>query len=123
MSRIRLAASAAMLSCGLMLVGGTGLASAQDAPARLTQVIPLSGKTTKGNKQLTGTYSIERFISKGGKIYSVGTLKGKLGSKKVTKENVRLPAAVANGTAPAQASQVPRRCRCRRCRPVTPARA
>ena len=111
MSRIRLAATAAMLSCGLMLVGGTGLASAQDGPARLTQVVPISGKSTKGNKQFSGTYTIERFIAKGNKLYSVGTLKGKLGSKKVTKDNVRLPATVANASAPAagqaRASQVP----------------
>ena len=52
MSRIRLAATAAMIACGLMLVGGTGIASAQDGPARLTQVVPISGKSTKGNKQL-----------------------------------------------------------------------
>ena len=109
MSRIRLAATAAMLACGLMFVGGTGLASAQDGPARLTQVVPISGKSTKGNKQFSGTYTIERFIAKGGKLYSVGTAKGKLGNKKVTKKNVRLPAAVANASAPAQAraAQVP----------------
>jgi hypothetical protein len=109
MSRIRLAATAVMLSCGLMLVGGTGLASAQDGPARLTQIVPISGKSTKGNKQFSGTYSIERFVAKGGKIYSVGTVTGKLGNKKVTKENVRVPATVANASAPAQAqaAQVP----------------
>ena len=111
MSRIRLAATAVMLACGLMLVGGTGLASAQDGPARLTQVVPISGKSTKGNKQFSGTYTIERFVAKGGKIYSVGTVKGKLGNKKVTKENVQAPATVANACAPAagqaQASQVP----------------
>jgi hypothetical protein len=109
MSRIRLAATAVMLSCGLMLVGGTGIASAQDGPARLTQIVPISGKSTKGNKQFSGTYSIERFVAKGGKIYSVGTVTGKLGNKKVTKENVRVPATVANASAPAQAqaAQVP----------------
>ena len=109
MSRIRLAATAVMLSCGLMLVGGTGLASAQDGPARLTQVVPISGKSTKGNKQFSGTYTIERFVAKGGKVYSVGTVKGKHGSKTVTKENVRVPATVANASAPAQAqaAQVP----------------
>ena len=111
MSRIRLAATAVMISCALMLLGGTGVASAQDGPARLTQVVPISGKSTKGNKQFSGTYTIERFIAKGNKLYSVGTLKGKLGSKKVTKDNVRLPATVANASAPAagqaRASQVP----------------
>jgi hypothetical protein len=109
MSRIRLAATAAMLSCGLMLVGGTGLASAQDGPARLTQIVPISGKSTKGNKQFSGTYTIERFIAKGNRLYSVGTMKGKVGSKKVNKENVRVPANVANASAPGQAraAQVP----------------
>src|SRR6185369_422677 len=53
------------------------------------------------NKQFSGTYTIERFVAKGGKLYSVGTVKGKLGKKKVTKENVQAPATVAN------ASQVP----------------
>jgi hypothetical protein len=104
MSRIRLAATAVMISCGLMLVGGTGIASAQDGPARLTQVVPLTGKSTKGNKQFTGTYTIQRFIAKGGKIYSVGTVDGKLGSKKVSKDNVQVPATVGNASAPAQAA-------------------
>jgi hypothetical protein len=105
MSRIRLAATAVMISCGLMLVGGAGIASAQEGPARLTQVVPISG-AAKG-KQFKGKYTIERFIAKGGKLYSVGTVTGKLGSKKVTKDNVRLPATVANASAPAKASQVP----------------
>ena len=107
MSRMFKAATAAMLACGLLALGGTSIASAQDGPARLTQVVPISGKSTKGNKQFSGTYTIERFVAKGGKIYSVGTVTGKLGSKKVTKENVRLPATVANASAPAKASQVP----------------
>jgi hypothetical protein len=107
MSRLRLVATAAMISCGLMLVGGTGIASAQEGPARLTQVVPLTGVAKSGGKKFTGKYTIERFISKGGKIYSVGTVTGKLGSKKVTKENVRLPATVANASAPAKASQIP----------------
>jgi hypothetical protein len=106
MSRIHSVASAAMVLCALMLVGGTGVASAQEGPARLTQAVPLTG-TAKGGKQFTGTYTIQRFIAKGNKIYSVGTLTGKLGSKKVTKDEVRLPAAVANASAPAKASQLP----------------
>src|SRR4051812_33433291 len=110
-----MAATAAMAACGLMLVGGTGVASAQDA-ARLTQVVPMSGTVTKGGsafkgKQFTGTYTIERFVNSGGKLYSVGTLNGKAGSKKINKSNVRLPATAANsaaaGAAQAHSSQVP----------------
>jgi len=107
MSLQRLFAVAVTTACGLLLLGGAGAAQAQQAPARLTQVVPLTG-STKDGKQFTGTYAIERFINKGGKLYSVGTVKGKLGNKKVTKEGVRLPASVANGSgAAAQASQVP----------------
>ena len=100
-----------MVSCGLMLVGGASAANAQDV-SRLTQVVPMSGTVTKGaqkGKQFTGKYTIERFVNSGGKLYSVGTVKGKAGNKKVSKENVRVPAAVGNAAAPsgAKASQVP----------------
>ena len=115
MSRIRLAATAAMLTTGLMLVGHAGVANAQGA-SRLTQVVPMSGTVTKGGKafkgkQFKGTYTIDKFVSSGGKLYSVGTVKGKAGSKKIKKEGVRLPAAVANNAAAsgsqAKASQLP----------------
>ena len=104
MSRTRLAVAAATIVCALML---PSIASAQEGPARLTQVIPLSGTTTKGKKKVTGTYTIQRFISKGGKLYTDGTFKGKIGKKKFTKEKVRLPATVANASGTAKASQVP----------------
>jgi hypothetical protein len=96
-------------ACSLLLVTGTGVANAQEGPARLTQIVPISGKSTHGKKQFTGTYTIDRFIAKGGKLYSVGKVKGKVGHKKVTKDNVRMPAAVANATSAggAHASQVP----------------
>jgi hypothetical protein len=95
------AAVTAAIVCALTLAQG---ASAQTSPARLTQVVPLTG-TAKNGSKFTGKYSIERFVAKGGKLYSVGTVTGKLRGKKVTKENVRLPATV--GGASAQASQVP----------------
>jgi hypothetical protein len=98
MSWLRLAAAAATIACGLMLVAGTGIASAQ-AP-QLAQKVGVTG--TKGFK---GTYTIERFVASGGKLYSVGTLTGKARGKKVTKENVRMPAALTSGGA--QAAQVP----------------
>ena len=105
MSIQRLVATAATMACALMLVGGTAVANAQ-GPAQLTQIVPITGKAKNG-KQFTGQYTIDRFVQRGGKLYSVGTVKGKLGSKKVTKNNVRLPATVANASSAAQASQVP----------------
>jgi hypothetical protein len=111
MFRIRLVAAATTVACGLMLLGGTGIASAQQDPARLTQVVPISGTVTQGGnafkgKQFTGTYTIEKFVEKGGKLYSVGSLKGKVANKKLSKDNVMLPANVgANQTA--HSSQLP----------------
>jgi hypothetical protein len=96
-----MAAVAAAIVCALTLAQG---ASAQTSPARMTQVVPLTGAAKNGSK-FTGKYTIERFVAKGGKLYSVGTVTGKLRGKKVTKDNVRLPATL--GSATAQASQVP----------------
>ena len=97
------AASVAAVVCALTLAQG---ASAQTSPARLTQVVPITG-TAKNGSKFTGKYTIERFITQGNKLYSVGTLKGKLRGKRVTKDNVRMPASVANASAAARTSQVP----------------
>jgi hypothetical protein len=99
MSRASLAALAATMVCGLMLLAGAPAASAQDATP-FAQKLPVTG--TKG---FTGTYTIQRFIAKGNKLYSVGTLTGKVNGKKVSKDNVRMPAGLSNGGA--KAAQVP----------------
>lgn len=96
MSLRRMAAVAATAACGLTLVGGTGLAQAQDSPARLSQVVPVTG-----TKKFKGTYTIERFTNRRGKLYAVGTIKGKVRGKRVTKRNVRMPASLANASASA----------------------
>src|SRR6476659_2558935 len=103
MSRFRLAAVAAAICCGLMLLGGTGVASAQ-GPARLSQVVPLTG-TAKGGQRSTGKYTIERFITRGNKVLTSGTVTGTLAGKKVRKEGVRMP--IALGPAGARAAQAP----------------
>jgi hypothetical protein len=103
MSRIRTAAAAAAIACGLMLF--PAVAGAQNATP-LAQKVAVSG--TKG---FTGTYTIDRFISKGGKMYSVGTIRGKAnGTKRVTKENVQMPASVAPGSQSAQVPPIPGAC-------------
>src|SRR5215217_7752549 len=99
MSRIRLVASVAMVACGLMLVGGAGVASAQTAP-RLTKTVKLTGN--KGFKN--GKFTIERFTSKGEQLYAVGKVTGTLKGKKVSKSNVKIPASLVPT---AQASQLP----------------
>jgi hypothetical protein len=99
MSRTRLAAVAATLTCALMLVGGTSIASAQTAPATqsLARTIKVTGTATNG-KKLNAKYTITRFIAKGNTTYALGTLKGTLGGKHFTKRNLKMPVAQGTGS-------------------------
>ena len=101
MSRTRMAALAATLTCALLL-GGAGSAAAQDA-LPLTKVVPMTG-TAKNGKKFNGTFTIDRFVHRNGALYAVGTLKGKLKNRKITRRDVRIPAALAS---PAQSAQIP----------------
>src|ERR1700750_1063725 len=98
MLKFRVAAVAAMLACTAMLFGGAAAARAQTGPARLSQVVPLTG-TAKNGKQVKATSTVERFVAQGDKVYSVGLLQGKLGGRHVSKDGVKLPASVANASA------------------------
>jgi hypothetical protein len=103
MSHLRLAAVAAMLTCGLMLslAGTAGAATTQDFAKR----VPMTG-TAKNGKKFKGTFTIERFARRSGKLYAIGTLKGRLNHQSVTRHNVRIPAKLTNANG-AQASQIP----------------
>jgi hypothetical protein len=109
MNRIRTAALAALMVCAVSL-GAAGTASAAQQPAEtpLTRTVQLTG--SKGFK---GTYKIDRFVTRSGKLVAVGTLKGTVRkngkTKRVKARTVRMPASVA-GAGPAsgaKASQVP----------------
>jgi hypothetical protein len=102
MSRIRMAAFAAVLACGLF--ASTGVAGAQTTTP-LTKTVAMTA--TKG---FTGKYTIQRFVSSGGKVYAVGTLKGTLKGKKVSKDNVRVPAAVGPAAGAAQLPPITNAC-------------
>jgi hypothetical protein len=105
LSRNRLAAFAATLTCAFMLVGGTGIASAQTntASQSLAKTIKVTG-AAKNGKKLNAKYTISRFIAKGSQTYAVGTLKGTLGGKHFSKSNVKMPVAQSTGSS-AQAAQ------------------
>ncbi len=110
MTKLRLAAIAAMTTCAVSLgVAGTASAAQQQqkpAATPLTKTVALTG--TKGFK---GTYTIDRFITKGGKIVAVGTVKGKMRkngeTKSVRRSNVRMPASVVGAGPAAKSSQLP----------------
>ena len=100
MSRNRLAALAAMLTCALMLLPAAGASAAQTAP-KLTKTLNVTG-TSKSGKTFKGKYTISRFIAKGNKTYAVGTLTGRLAGHKVTKQGVRMPVAMTQAAGSAQ---------------------
>jgi hypothetical protein len=105
MSRLHLAAVAAMLSCALML-GVTATAGAQTAPTQdAAKRVAVTG-TAKNGKKFRGTYTINRFVSRGGKVFAVGTLKGRLKHRHVTRRGVRIPVTGFTGPAGAQSSQL-----------------
>jgi hypothetical protein len=103
MSCSRLAAIAATLSCALMLsfAATAGAATTQDFAKR----VPMTG-TAKNGKKFHGTFTIERFARRSGKLYAIGTLKGRLNHRSVTRHNVRVPAKLANANG-AQSAQIP----------------
>jgi hypothetical protein len=103
MSHARLAALAATITCALLL-GGAGPAAAQDG-TDLTKRLAVTG-TAKGGKKFTGTYTIDRFASRGDAVYAVGTLKGKLKNRRVRREGVRIPVSGFATAAGAQSSQL-----------------
>ena len=101
MSRIGMAAVAATLSCALML-GITATAGAQTGTQQLAKRVPITG-TAKNGKKFKGTFTIDRFARRNGKVVAVGTLKGKLKHRTVTRRNVRIPVSLPD----AQAAQIP----------------
>ena len=103
MSKSRILLVAAFAALAAMLIGGAGSAAAQTSGTALTKTVAMTGKAKNG-KTFTGTYTIDRFTRSGGKQYAVGTLKGRLKGRRVTRDNVRIPVALAR---PAQGSQIP----------------
>jgi hypothetical protein len=105
MTKSRMAVLGAVAAFALLLVGGAGPAAAQTTGSStpFTQVMKITG-TAKNGKKFTGTYTIQRFKSSGGEVFAVGTLKGRLKGRHVTRRNVAIPATVAQQ---AKTSQIP----------------
>jgi hypothetical protein len=103
-SHIRLAALAATVACALLL-GAASTASAQTATQDLTKRVPVTG-TAKNGKTFKGTYTINRFVSQGGKVLAVGTLKGRLKHRNVTRRGVKMPVSNFAQGSGAQSAQL-----------------
>ena len=109
MTKFRMAAAAVLVSCGL-LAAGAGSANAQESTP-LAKTVPITG-AAKNGKQFTGTYKINRFVSKGDQVFAVGKLKGTLKNRKVTRRGVRIPvqSLTASPVTGARAAQIPTAC-------------
>jgi hypothetical protein len=83
--------------------------AAAGEPAGLTQVVGVTGKSASG-KQFKGSYAIDRFRASGGKLFAIGTLRGRLGNRRVTDRGVRMPAALSGGSTAAQLPPIPNAC-------------
>ena len=107
MNRIRTVALATLMVCAVSL-GAAGTASAAQQPAEtpLTRTVNVTG--TKGFK---GTFAIDRFATRNGKMIAIGTLKGTVRkngkTKRIKPRTVRMPASVAGTASGAKASQFP----------------
>jgi hypothetical protein len=118
MPRIRLAALAAALSCALLLAAASGAAAQTGSgaqPATLTHVPSITGQTVSGSgraataSKLRGSLAIRRYVARGGRLWAVGRLVGKLGGRSVS-QTVRIPAVLGSGARTAQITPTPNAC-------------
>jgi hypothetical protein len=111
--RIALVAGLATLALGAIAVplsfasNGTTVSSKTTQSSPALDTIPIHG-ATKSGKQFKGHYAIKRFVAQNGKAYAVGTLRGTLKGRHVTKHNVMMPAKLrgprSGGAQPAATS-------------------
>ena len=97
----RLGGLVAIVAASLVLVPAAG---AQTPSGALTQVVPVTGKAGNG-KSMSGTYAIDRFVSSGGRLAAIGTLRGRLGQRRVAERGVRMPVQASRQALLAKASQ------------------
>jgi hypothetical protein len=105
MNRFRMAATAVLLTCAVSLGAASTAAAQEPAATPFTKRVELTG--TKGFK---GTYTIKRFTTRAGEIVAVGKLTGKMRkggkTRRVSRNNVRMPAELVGAGSGASASQV-----------------
>ena len=108
--RVALVAGIAALALGAIAVPLSFASNATTVSSKATQsspaldTIPIHG-ATKSGKQFKGHYAIKRFVAQNGKAYAVGTLRGTLAGRHVTRHNVMMPAKLRGPrTAGAQAA-------------------
>ena len=101
--RVRIALVAAVMAIAAITAPTAMASNGTSVPTKLTKIpslytMNISG-AAKNGKQFSGTYGIQRFVvGKDGKAYAVGTLKGKLKGRQVTRYGVMMPASLTGAT-------------------------
>ncbi len=91
---VRKAAAAMPAAIALALALLPATAGAQTTtPATSLNNIPITG-TVQNHKAFTGHFTVDRFATKHGSTYAVGTLKGTIGRRNVAARDVFIPVAV-----------------------------
>src|SRR3954469_1422860 len=111
MTKSRMAVLGAVAAFALLLIGGAGPAAAQSTGSSkpLTKVMKITGKSKNG-KKFTGTFTVDRFAKKNGRLGAVGTVKGRFKNRRVTRHNVFVPAKVARQAQTSQLVPTPGAC-------------
>jgi hypothetical protein len=71
---------------------------ATNAPIATSSIkkAPVSG-VASNHKRFAGQFTIDRFVTRHGKPYAVGTLTGKLGKRTIKRNNVAMPVKTGSG--------------------------
>ena len=102
MTRFRIAvlAGLATLALGATAVPVASASNGTAVPPKTSSLpalktVPVHGVVKNGKQQFNGSYAIQRYVARGNKAYAVGTLKGTLNGRHVTRYNVMMPATLA----------------------------
>jgi hypothetical protein len=104
MTRVRIGVIAALASVAIagMTISDAVAAPGSHGSANVQSVAPQKTITIHGvgknGKKFNGTYGIQRFVGSNGHAYALGILKGTLGGRHVTRNNVKLPATLVSGS-------------------------
>ena len=106
MTRSRIALTGIILALAVCAVGvpAAGASKGTSVPNRSAAAAPqytqpVTG-VAKNGKKFRGTFGIQRFVARGDAVYAVGTLKGRLKGRRVTRSNVAIPEATERSQHP-----------------------
>jgi hypothetical protein len=89
------------LACAAALAPSASASAGSASAALAAPPVPVNGAGPNGS--FTGTFAVDRFVNRGGRLFAVGTLAGEVtntatGATRTVRRNVSLPVDVAQTT-------------------------